>query len=80
MSRNEIMERVTAIFQDVFDDDSIVLSDTTTAEDIAGWDSLIHITIIAACESEFGIKFSMREIINLRNVGDLVDIIASRQQ
>ena len=53
MERNEIFERVTNVFRDDFDDEELVLSDETTAADIEDWDSLTHITLITAIESEF---------------------------
>jgi acyl carrier protein len=67
-----------SVFQDVFDDGSIALGDATTAADVAGWDSLEHINVILAVESEFMIKFTMGETTNMHNVGEMVDIIAER--
>ena len=75
MSRNEFMKRVTEIFHDVFDDTSIVLNDSTSADDIEGWDSLSHITLISEIEVAFGIRFSMEDIIRMKNVGEMLDIL-----
>ena len=50
MERNEIMEKVTSVFRDVFDDEELVITDSTTAADIEDWDSLTHITLISAIE------------------------------
>lgn len=75
MTRAEIMEKLTAVFRDVFDDDSIVLADSTTANDIEDWDSLMHITLISSIENEFDLKFDMKTIVSMKNVGDVVDII-----
>ena len=75
MERNEIFERLNNVFRDVFDDDSITVTDTTTAADIDGWDSLMHITLISAVEDEFDISFQMKEVVKMKNVGDMVDII-----
>ena len=75
MTRNEIYEQLTEIFKDVFDDESIVLDDMTTAEAIEDWDSLTHISLIAAIEDEFEIRFDMKQVIALKNVGELVDAI-----
>ena len=55
MSREEIYERLNEVFQDVFGDDSITVNDSTTAADVDGWDSLRHITLLAAIEDEFDI-------------------------
>ena len=65
MSREEIFKALNEVFQDVFDDEDIVVVDTTTAEDIDDWDSLEHINLIVAVEKKFGIKFTMPEITAL---------------
>ena len=75
MSREEVYERLNAVFRDVFDDDSITVKDETTAADIAGWDSLIHITLIDSVEEEFDMRFDMKTVVKLKNVGEMVDAI-----
>lgn len=75
MSREEIFDRLNLVFRDVFDDDGITVTDSTTAADIDGWDSLMHITLLSAVEDEFGVSFSMKEVVKMKNVGDMVDII-----
>lgn len=75
MDRTEIFERLNNIFREVFDDDSITVTNATTAADIDGWDSLMHITLISAVEDEFGISFNMKDVVKMKNVGDMVDII-----
>ena len=77
MSREEVFEKLNEVFQDVFDDDSITVTDVTTADDIEEWDSLEHINLIAAVEQELGIKFNMGQIVSMKNVGEMVDIIMS---
>ena len=78
MDTREIYTRLDPVFQDVFDDDSIHVSANTTANDIEDWDSLEHITLISAVEREFRMKFKMGEISSMKNVGEMVSIIASR--
>ena len=78
MSEEEIYERLNDVFRDVFDDDTIEVDDLTTADDIAAWDSLEHINLIAAVEKEFGIKFRMGEVSTMKDVGEMVQIIMSR--
>ncbi len=78
MNKNEIVTRLTAVFRDVFDDDSIVINDNTTANDIDDWDSIEHINLIGAVEEEFGIRFKMREVSGMKNVGEMMNIIAER--
>lgn len=75
MSREEIYERINEVFQDVFGDDDITVNDDTTAKDIDGWDSLRHITLLAAIEDEFDIEFSMGQTVKMKNVGEMVDYI-----
>ena len=75
MNRDEIFERLNEVFQDVFGDEDITVTDATTAADIEGWDSLRHITLIAAIEDEFDIEFSMGKTVSMKNVGEMVDYI-----
>lgn len=75
MSREEIYERLNEVFQDVFGDDDITVNDNTTSADVDGWDSLRHITLLAAIEDEFDIEFSMGATVKMKNVGEMVDYI-----
>ena len=75
MTRAEIYERLNAVFQDVFDDPKLTVNDETTAHDVEDWDSLRHITLLAAVEDEFGIEFSMGQTVSMKNVGEMVDYI-----
>ena len=78
MDTRDIYKRLDRVFQDVFDDDSIHVSQNTTADDIEDCDSLEHITLISAVEREFRMKFKMGEISSMKNVGEMVSIIQSR--
>lgn len=78
MTREEVYENLNEVFQDVFDDEEIVVNDNTTAEDIEDWDSLEHINLIVAIEEKFGMKFSMAEVTGLKNVGEMVDVILKK--
>ncbi|MBD5112494.1 MAG: acyl carrier protein [Ruminococcaceae bacterium] len=78
MSKEQIMERLTEIFRDVFDDENIEISDSTTADDIEAWDSLEHITLISAVEKAFKMRFTMREVSGMKNVGEMAEIILER--
>lgn len=75
MNREEIFGKLNEIFRDVFDDETIEVKEETTSADIEGWDSLTHISLIAAVEEEFGFKFQMKDVISMKKVGDMVDII-----
>lgn len=78
MNKNEIIKRLTEVFRDIFDDDSIVITEKTTANDIEDWDSIEHINLIGAVEDEFGMRFKMREVSGMKNVGEMIDIISQR--
>ena len=78
MTHNEIMEKVQRIFREVFDDDTLVIEDSTNSSDIEDWDSLEHITLVVSMEKEFGLKFDLKEVNELANVGAMVDLIASK--
>ena len=78
MQSEEIYQQLSGIFADVFDDDAIVLKPAMTADDVDGWDSLTHIRLIISVEKAFKIKFSTAEVGKLKNVGEFVDLIASK--
>ena len=70
MNEQQIFDAVQNIFRDNFDDDSLVLTRETTADDIEDWDSLL-----TAMEKQFGVKFKLDDVRGLANVGDMVDLI-----
>ena len=74
MTRQEIYSKLNEVFSDVFDEEIAVTEDTTAA-DIEDWDSLTHITLISEVEDAFGIKMSMKDVLSLKNVGEMVDVI-----
>jgi len=78
MDEPQIYQRLTGIFQDVFDEDSIEVTPKLSADDVDGWDSLTHIRLILTIEKVFKIKFSTSEIGKLENVGDLVALIQAK--
>ncbi len=78
MTREAAYEKLNEVFRDVFDDEEIAVNDSTTSNDIADWDSLEHINLIAAVEQEFGMKFSMGQVVAMKNVGEMMDIILSQ--
>lgn len=78
MTREYIAEKVQEIFRDVFDDDELVITDETNSDDIEDWDSLEHISLIVAMEKEFSMKFDIKEVNKLENVGGMIDMILSK--
>lgn len=78
MTREKVFEKLGAIFREEFDKEDIHITETTTAKDIEGWDSLAHIGLMVAIESEFDMKFTMDEVANMKNVGEIANIILQR--
>ena len=78
MDRNEILQQLSKIFIDVLDDDGIVISESTSAADIAEWDSLNHIMLVVEIENHFGIKFKSNKILSWKNVGEMIDTTLER--
>ena len=73
-----IMDSLTGVFRSVFEDNSIVLKPEMTANDVEGWDSLSHVVLILAIENHFKIKFNYKELLALKNVGDLLHSIEGK--
>ncbi|MCD7959411.1 MAG: acyl carrier protein [Ruminococcus sp.] len=78
MTHDEVMAKLNEIFQDVFDDDTITVYDDTTTDDIDDWDSLEHINLIEVVEHEFDMKFRMQEVSDMKDVGEMADIVVER--
>jgi acyl carrier protein len=75
MDRTEVLEKVNEIARDVFENDEVVLTDESTANDVEEWDSLTHLSLISDIEEEFKINFTLREISGFNNVGELIDAL-----
>ncbi len=78
MNREEIFKKLNEVFCDVFDDPDIQVNDSTTSADIDGWESLTHITLISSVEDAFDISFSMKEVVKMKNVGEMADKIEEK--
>ena len=79
MTRDEIFVIVQDIFRDIFDEDYLAISDTTNADEIEDWDSLNHINLVSAIEKEFKIKFALGELVSLKNVGAMIDLMMDKK-
>ncbi|EQB91575.1 hypothetical protein C874_10275 [Elizabethkingia anophelis 502] len=75
MTREDLFKEIQEIFRDIFDDETLDITDSTNSSDIEEWDSLNHVSLIVAIEKEFGVKFSFEELATLKNVGTMVDLI-----
>ncbi len=71
-------QTLTGVFQQVFEDDTLRINEKTTADDIDGWDSLSHVNLIVAVETTFNVRFTQKELLTFKNVGDLVRSIESK--
>ena len=78
MERAEIINELTVVFRKIFSDQTLVLSDDMTANDVDNWDSLSHMLLISEIENYFSIKFNLRELNKLKNVGVLIDFIDTK--
>lgn len=74
----DIQERLNTIFCEVFDDDSIRILPEMTANDIDGWDSLSHVNLIVTIETRFNIRFTQKELLTFKDIGDLLDCIKGK--
>lgn len=78
MTKMEIYNNVQDIFRDIFDDEELVITDKTNADDIDDWDSLAQIRLTVAIEKKFDIKFNFGELASLHNVGDMLELILNK--
>lgn len=78
MEKQEILSQLNTIFTDILDNDAIVLSESSSANDIEEWDSLTHIQLIVSIEKHFKMRFTSAEINGLKNVGEMCGLIHSK--
>ncbi len=78
MTRDEAAARLTEIMSDVFDVDDLTYSDSLTAGEVDGWDSLSHVRFLVTVEKQFGLRFTSTEIDGFKNVGEMLDVIVQR--
>jgi len=75
MKREEIIRELNEIFEDIIDEGSVSLSETSTSKDVDGWDSLTNIQLVVAIEKKYNIRFTSDEITLWKNVGEMIDCI-----
>jgi acyl carrier protein len=76
--RDDYRQRLTTVFREVFDDDTLEITDEMTAADVDGWDSLTHVTLVVSCEKVFGLRLSPAQVGRLKNVGQMLDVLVER--
>lgn len=77
---SDTLKQLNEVFLDVFDDDELTVNRETTAHDVQGWDSLMHVTLMLTVEKALGVKFTSAEVASLKNVGELVDLVDAHRQ
>lgn len=78
METKKLLETLNGIFRKVLKRDNITLTESTTAHDVEGWDSLTNMVLLTEIEKKFGVRFTFREIVKLKNVGDLCQTILNK--
>lgn len=78
MTNGSTLEQLQLLFRKIFKDEGLMITPSTSAKDIPSWDSLMHISLIAAVESEFNISFTFNEVMRFNNVGDMVMLIEKK--
>lgn len=76
---NDIEIKMQSIFRDIFDKEDLSINRATSADDIAEWDSLAHVTLLQAIQDEFEVDFTIDEITEMKNVGDMIDLIRRKK-
>jgi acyl carrier protein len=76
--KDQVEERLTEVFHDVFEDDAIVVTRELTADKVDGWDSLTHVRLLLTIERKFGVKISAMDAGKLKTVGDLLDLLDAK--
>jgi acyl carrier protein len=79
-SGSEILAEVQAVFSRVLVKPALVLTPATTASDVPEWDSFNHIVLIGEVEQHFGVRFSLKDVMRFRNVGDMCAVIEAKLQ
>lgn len=78
MTREEVLNTVQDIFRDIFDDQSLEIKDSTSAEEIEDWDSMNHLNLVSAIEKKFSIRFALGELQTLNNVAAMIDLMMQK--
>ncbi len=76
--RDAVISKVQEIFREVLDAPELALRDDMVAQNVENWDSLNHITLVMALEEEFDVKFTTREVMGWKNVGEMLDTLEAK--
>jgi acyl carrier protein len=75
---DSILEEVQSIFRDILDQPDLILTRDSNANNVEDWDSLAHVNLVTAIERHYKIKFALGELQELKNVGDMIDLIQAK--
>ena len=78
MNREKVFYVVQSIFRDIFDEEELIINDSTNSDDIEDWDSLNHINLVSSIEREFKIKFALGELLELKDVGAMIELMLKK--
>lgn len=78
MTREEILNEISKVFADTLDEDKVTLTESSTADEVEGWDSLTHVQLVVAVERKFKVRFTAKEIQSWKNVGEMIDSITGK--
>lgn len=80
MNRNEMLQAITQILRDILNNPDLKVNENTSAMNVERWDSLAHVNILMTVERTFGVRFSLGEIKQLRNVGEMMRLIEEKKK
>lgn len=80
MEKEEILQQLTLIFEQVLKRSDLKIDYNTSAEDIDEWDSLTNMTIISEIEKKWDVHFKLRDIVRMKNIGDMIDVIIKQSR
>ena len=80
MEKEEILQQLTLIFEQVLKRSDLKIDYNMSAEDIDEWDSLTNMTIISEIEKKWGVHFKLRDIVRIKNIGDMIDVIIKQSR
>lgn len=74
----DLLPEIQDVFRDIFDDDTLVITRESNASTVEDWDSLAHVNLVTAIEKKYRIKFGLGELQELKNVGDMIDLVQKK--
>ena len=80
MEKEEILQQLTLIFEQVLKRSDLKIDYNMSAEDIDEWDSLTNMTIISEIEKKWGVHFKLRDIVRMKNIGEMIDVIIKQSR